>query len=33
MEVIVLENGIDLEEVAGPLGCCGGTIAPIRGGS
>jgi hypothetical protein len=29
-EIIVLDCGFDMDEVAGPMACCGGAFAPMR---
>ena len=29
--IMVLDCGIDMDEFAGPLGCCATTLAAIRG--
>ncbi len=28
-DIIILDYGFDMDEVAGPLGCCAATVSPI----
>jgi hypothetical protein len=28
--IIILDYGIDVDRLIGPLGCCAGTFAPVR---
>jgi hypothetical protein len=29
-DIIILDCGIDIDEMPGPLGCCGAALAPVR---
>jgi hypothetical protein len=28
--IVILDCGVDMEEIAGPLGCCGAAVISIR---